>query len=686
MLVKRCFSKNMNKTLENLDTYILSSIIFLLPLTFLPVFPNAFITAKLALLIFGISAILVVKALRIVSKGTLELGTGAYSLPLLILAFSYLLSSIVKTPNKMEAFFLPGTTTLILGGVLMYFFTSAFKESDRAKLKLFIFISGILAAVFGLIAASAILAKVPELPALLKDPLFNTEGSALGLFGFLVITLPIGIELALNSKDLGRKVFYFTAITIITLELAICFYNLLPGRSTSPTFAPWDTSWSVAIDSLKESPVLGIGPANFLTAFNRFLPISYNGSSLWATRFSSAHDFFLTALAETGFLGFAALILLVISVYKNFNKDINERRLVGWNVINFPLVSLTLALIMLAIFPATFSVIILLFVLLAISAPTKTIKYNLSATGTEVEGKDGSWARRIPAIIVVVPIVAATAFLDFNSGKFLTAEAKFQEALNALAQNDGLKTYNILISAITINPYVDRYRSVNSDLNLTLAKNLAQKKDLTDSERDSVTQLVQQAISEAKAAVYLNPGRSANWELLARTYQSLMSLAQDADTYTIQTYNQAIALDPSNPNLRLTLGGIYYSLKRYDDAIDTLKFAVIAKPDLANSHYNLALAYRDKGDINRAIDEMTTVLSLVKKNSNDFTTAKTELDNLEKQKPAGTPTPTPATKNETPPSTLSTPAPAENPILEPPLELPKDATPPAISPSPTPLP
>jgi len=63
---------------------------------------------------------------------------------------------------------------------------------------------------------------------------------------------------------------------------------------------------------------------------------------------------------------------------------------------------------------------------------------------------------------------------------------------------------------------------------------------------------------------------------------------------------KAIQLDPMNPALRLAVGEIYYSIKNYDLAIRFFTDAVNLKPDYTNAYYDLAIAYREKGDFNDA--------------------------------------------------------------------------------------
>jgi tetratricopeptide (TPR) repeat protein len=284
------------------------------------------------------------------------------------------------------------------------------------------------------------------------------------------------------------------------------------------------------------------------------------------------------------------------------------------------------------------------------------------------QAQSGFTANRILSILAMLPIFVGIAALGYFGGRAVYAETTFNQGLMALTKNDGKTTYDLVRKAITLNPYVDRYHATYAQINLALARTVATKQQVTDEDKTTIAQLVQQAIREGKATVTLNPQRAGNWELLAKTYQSIMPFAQGADAFAIQTFNQAIVLDPINPNLRISQGGIFYALGRFDEAIRVFELAVISKPNLANAHYNLAMAYKEKGEIEKAITSMTNVVALVNKDSNDYQVAKTELENLEKRRA------TPATGEA---ETLVPPQEAEAPIVKPPVELPSDANPPA---------
>ena len=640
--------------MNKLEKYLLYLTIFLVPVAFANLFSNFFDIPKILVLALGVALTLLLVAVRTLLGGKLTVGLSNFDFPLLLLLVAYLFSAFIRTPNKMDAFFFPGTVTIISAGVLLYFLINLVGANKKA-LGVTLFLSGTLVSVLYLLAAAGILAKIPLLPQFVKEPSFSSIGGLLPQALFLGTLLPLAIALVLAEKEATKKLFYAASLAVTSLALAVTIFNILPGKPDSPALPPYATSWAVAIESLKVSPVLGMGPGNYLTAFSRFKPLEYNATPLWAVRFTTAADFPLTLLAEAGLLALAALTLVYWKVLKGFKEKLSG----GFDYEKGLFASLALSLVLLLIFPASTPLLVATFVLLAANSKVHEVIIPLSA-GSAV----GS---RLPAAILTLPVIVGLGILGYYGGRAFFAEYQFRRAINFLVQNDGKGSYDTLREAINLNPYVDRYHVSYAQVNLALARAIAQNEDLTDTDRTTISQLIQQAIREGRATVTLNPQRSGNWEVLARTYQSIMAFATGADNFAIQTYNQAVALDPTNPNLRIALGGVYFALGRYDDAVRVFELAVLSKPDLANSHYNLAAGYREKGEIEKAIEQMNAVLSLVEKDSQDYQVAKAELENLEKRRPA----------TEEGSENLTPPAPAEEPVISPPLTLPEEAIPPA---------
>lgn len=673
----------MEKLLENIEKYLIYAVVLLLPITVYALSPNPFDPAKLAIITFGISLVLLIKAIRVINSGRLDFSTGTFDFPVLLIAVAYVASTILRTPNKFEAFLLPGTATAVITGALLYYLINQLSEREKKTSALLLFISGLIFSVITIFASLNVFSKIPQLPVYVRDTAFNPAGGLLPAVILLATLIPLGISFFVSERVTSKKLLWGTATAVLVLATILSIIKMLPGKPTQPRLLGIQTSWAISIDSLKESPILGVGPGNYLTAFNRFRPLAHNTTDLWAIKFGSARDYYLTLFTETGLLGVAGLILLFLAVYriirgKFASREFSEKVLTA----NTNLFSLTLLIILLALFPATILLIALLFILLSLASTTKKSTLNLSTqvieAGTGVTAQASQRiASRLPALLVTLPVIIGVILFSYQAGRALAAERKYKLSLDALVANNAVLTYDTMREAINLNPRVDRYHTSYAQVNLAIANSIAGVAEITDQDRANIAQLIQQAIREGKATVALNPLRAGNWEVLARIYRALIPFAQGADAFAIQSYAQAVALDPINPNLRIDLGGVHYAQGNYDTAIRIFEMATVAKSDLANAHYNLAFALREDGKIDRAISEMTIVLSLVDRGTQDYEAARQALENLEERRAAATP----EAGEE-----LFPPQPAEEPVIKPPIELPEEAEPPEAPTTPTPTP
>lgn len=323
-------------------------------------------------------------------------------------------------------------------------------------------------------------------------------------------------------------------------------------------------------------------------------------------------------------------------------------------------------LALLLFLPPSFPILLLFFILIALigNADEHTRSFASPLSNQPI----------IAGVVMVVAfiLVCATAYGSFRA---YSAEYQFKKALDGLSENNGPKVYSSIVSAIQANPYNESYHMGFSQINLLIANNVATKQTLTDEDRQTITQTIQQAIEQAKIAVQLNPGKAANWENLAVIYRNIVNVAQGADAWTIAAYQKAIALDPTNPQLRLNLGGVYYSLKNMDEARLSFQQAINLKPDWANARYNLAWTYFQAKQYPQAVLEMQNVLALVPKDNPDYTQALADFEEFKKKLPPSKASQTTSTlqptENQQP---LSLPQEPEV-VITPKIELPQSSSP-----------
>lgn len=646
----------MLKIFQKISNFVLIGLVFLTPLFFLTITSGFYDFNKNTLLFLAVILLLLINpALRSIFKKEVRFLTTPLDLPILLFVLAFLASFALQTVNKKEVFLTPGGVGTVVALSLLYF---SLTQSKLGKKLISILI--VSASILGAISLFFFLewwkAWGVILPDWLAQRFFSPTGGLLSQTMFLGVVLIIVVNRLKDSfKGKISLLYYFLASLCIAVGLGVSVYQLFTTQK--PSFLPYFAGWAIAVETFKNvrTALFGVGPTNFLVAFTQFRPFGFNTSAIWNLRFISSSNWYFQILTEVGILGLLSYLLIVYKVLKTKNVSAELRA---------ALVAIFLVQLFL---PSNYLLLFTLFVLLGLYA------LELPNQKEIVE------ASEILPWLVFVIVTAALVFGVLSYGRAYAAEIYFKRSLDALVENRGVDTYNLQIRALELAPYRTNYRLAYSQINFALANALAGQQDLTDQDRANISQLVQQAIREAKLAINLNPQSVVAWENLAGLYQNLVNFAQGADQWALATYAQAIRMDPLNPQLRLSLGGVYYALGNFDEAERIFRIAVDLKPDFANGHYNLASALRQKSQFLPAAQEMQIALSLVEPNTNDFEKVTQELTDLREKISLEAPEATAPAQLETLSSPATPPA-----GIEPRLELGKEAEPeitPILSPT-----
>ena len=613
---------------------------FSLPLAFTSFFSNSFEFPKWIILISIALLGLLLWALESLRLKKIILPGGALTKSLGALALVAVLATLINSPNRISSLW--GKTGFILAAVIFYSTSTVLLGKKIKHLFWSLLASSFLVSWIAIFAYLEILPKIFPNLILMASKRFSSTGGSLTLISFLAVLLPATLVLALKKKDNLLKLLFFVLAAIQTTALILTISLLMKESSTNPVILlPYSAGWSIAVDQFKtiRTALLGVGTDNFLSAFTQFRPAELNRSNLWNIRFTSSSNEIFTLLTTTGLLGLAALVWVYVAVIRLLRRPTNQ-------VLNLGLkISLALILLTFLIIPANTVLLFTFFCLVAaLNTRQKLIKLTLKP--------------QLIALISLVLVLIVGA-LDYLTYRVIAAERLFTKSLQAANQSNGTATYNLQIKTIKLNPFESRYRIAYANTNLALANNLATKKEVSSEERETITLLVSQTIREAKNATVLDPKNPATWENLANVYRQLINFAQGADNWALTTYIQAVKLDPTNPRLRIDLGGLLYALQSYDAAIDQFKRAIQLKSDFANAYYNLSYAYKQKGDYSQAVTAMQTVVNLIDKDSTDFDKASRELEELQSLLPEKMQTATQAAQKKTgelnPPQPLPSP-------------------------------
>jgi tetratricopeptide (TPR) repeat protein len=672
-------------TLHKIGFYLVLFLTAIFPVFFLPI-TSEFYEFNKNFLLIGVSGILLLLlTVGFVVDKQVKITRSPFGLPILAVLITWLISTIARTPNRLDAILNPNQTGTIVALAIYYFTATNF---IRTKRELDLLVAGLVGS-FSLLAFSSILWGTGIMEnvspwAFAKVSVWTPTGNPLMTLSMLVILLPfLGILIAKQKENSNRMLALSVALFLFVAASGITAYRIFQNPANRPIFLSQSVSWSIAMEALKISPLIGTGADTYLTDFTRFRPVSYNMSENWNIRFNSASNYYLQILTTIGLLGLGAVAFLFLRVVTLLIRSLRSSSDASAHTTALT-ASVTAVILMASFFivpPGAVSLFLLFTLLIMVVAAFKLMGSPLvhDANIDIVAASDSGIRTPILPLLSFALSLALVIVYGPTLAKAYYAEVAFQKGLTAVGKNDGKTAFESINTAIKFNPFRDSYRTAASQTYLLLANSAATKKDLTADDRDTITKLVQQSIQEAKNAVSLNPAKATNLVMLANVYQNLVNFAQGADQWAVASYQQAIALDPTNPELYVSLGGIYYARQNFDEALRLFLLAADRKPNYANAFYNISAAYKQKKDYQNAYVAMQQVINIVDKTSADYIKAKGELEDLGKLIGETSQVPAQPEKTE-----LETAKPLPSPTVNPPIKLPSELGPETPTTTPTP--
>lgn len=649
-----------------LSTILLAVLVFLIPLFFLPVTTEFFETPKQVLTLVTVGLLLLLFGVRGILEGKFSFRRSPFDAGLFLFIIVVLVSTISfahQFPGAGWTAILSAVPWIGLTLVAYLYINSIRTHKDEQVVLTSLLVSG---AILGLVTLLQFL-KLYILPfPFAKAQTFNLAGSLLDTATILVGLLPLAIYNTISYLKLKRDetwggVSVGTTI-IMVVGLASAVYQLL--TTAQPILLPQSVGLRTALQPLGLSftnALFGTGPGTYLFDFTRFRDPILNLGNVWNIRFSVSSSLFLEVLATLGLVGALSILYIIVRTVSTYLRSSNHNPLTTGAFL-----SLVVLFILAFFLPMSYVTLFLIFFLLGVysvrllserSPHVSNIVLSVVALKeglfqVETENVNPASNRRAQSATDILPYITFAVFAllvgttYYYMYQIVSSDMIFQKALVAASENKAKDTYDLQLQAINTFPNRDFYHRIFAQTNLAIANSIASNaqstasgtpKQLSTEDQQNVVTLVQQSINFSRNATILSPLNVVNWENLSSTYRSLIGFAQNADQFSAASAQQAIALDPTNPLLAINLGGIYYQLGLYDDAIRLFNSAVQLKPDLANAHYNLGHAFEAKGDaqsLQLALNEYQAVKNLSEKDSENYKKITAEIEALQKKVPA----------------------------------------------------
>ncbi len=622
---------------KSISLVIIAASLFLLPLFFLVNTTDFFIYPKQVLMMFATLALLILWGARSYFERKIIIRTSPFNLPVFLFGAIILISSLLA-PNTYDS--LIQAVPLLL--TLLFYFATVNTIDNRNAFNIALSALMIGAVVSSLISLLYFFnIHIFPFPAI-QSQYFTTFGSPVQHIAYLLpIVLLSSIYVwkrykAGSLKEFGRDynlVIHVVSSVLIIMGIALTIYKVaaLPEK---PIVLPFNYGFQIALASIAQdtgrmllSFLFGSGYGTYLVDFTRFHPVSFNlEENLWNLSFSFSSSYLLELVSTIGVLGVLSYIFIFLRTVKTRTNPISPL-----------LIAVLAAFVLSALIPYSYILVTLLFVLLAfycvylflegdkrvddVVISLVTFKQGLFAFESEAESN----RHRARTEGVVFPIIAIVltlglaGFVGFFGTKLLLSDITFAKSLQQDALTSGQETYDLQRVAMDSNsmngfPYKADYYRVFSQVNLALANSLVtnlQGASPSAQQQQTILLLLQQSINSARAAATLSPMTPANWENLSQVYRSLIGVGQNSEQFAVASLQQAIRLYPYNPRLYIALGGIFYQLGAYDQAINQFQIAASLKNDYANAYYNLGHAYEAKEDFQNALINYQIVRQLV---------------------------------------------------------------------------
>lgn len=626
--------------IDRLLVFISGAFLFLFPLAISTLTTDAYVIPKQAILAFVAIVGLGFWGIKAILLENVRIRRTPFDLPVVLFGLAVFLSAVLAV-NRSDS--LISFVGLLFALIFFFIITNSAKRSQDV-----LFLCGSLIAGSAVISLITVLSyfKIYLLPfEATKFQTFTTFGSLFDQSLYLIVILSLCAYLALPAlkKRATDKTRYIFVVGTMLLLIGTFVTLLSTFTIQKPTILPYQAGFQTAFASISQDNgrviqgfLSGSGFGTFLTDFTRFKPATINADpNIWSISFLRSSSFVLELIATTGLLGIMAFIFLAFKIVRT-------------KPVFLPLIIL---LIMSILVPFSYLLLVLFFIILAIYSASQGLEEKQKTKFFDVDlkivalkrgvfalsapGRSDSENGNILPILFLLTCGGLALLLGVLSGKFLLSDYKFQQSIVAANSNNAQKTYQLQSEAIKLFPQRDGYHRIFSQINLSLANNLAssvpQGSSPSAQTQQTIYQLIQQSISSGRNATTISPQTSSNWQNLSSIYRSLIGFGQNADNFAVVANQQALQLDPNNPQQYINYGGIFYQLGQWDNAIRQFQIAISLKPDFANAYYNLGHALEQKGDLQNALISYQRVRALSASNKESVKQIDLEIKALEEK-------------------------------------------------------
>jgi tetratricopeptide (TPR) repeat protein len=447
------------------------------------------------------------------------------------------------------------------------------------------------------------------------------QGVWIGLALALVLLLIFSIS-RLDEMRVGWLSVAFAMMIISILFAFLGTPRFLRANLPTEISLSHGTSWQISRDTITanfKQFLFGSGPATFVNDFSKERTEDFNNTIAWNVRFLHPFNNFLELLATTGVLGAIAFIILLLSaVGASFASWFKmptlrpKRMLDGVKEVlsrdtdNSQLYFLILTgwlLLVVSVFLNSWSTVhwwlFYWFLALLFALPFEIPGVYLKKLSLKTSPQY-SLVSSFVTILVFTGVVVLGVYL----GMFYAAEVYVKAGSSTGNINQAVQSFG---KAMNLSKGRYQYHLRLAESYITRA---SEELGRGSPNPDLISQLVAEAVNEARIATDLSSRNVMAWEFLATMYENARALTGEAVRFQVSALEKAIELDPTNPLLQMSLGNAKLAVGNVAEARDKFKESVRLKPNFIPGYTSLSLLEEAQGNIVQAIEYMATAASV----------------------------------------------------------------------------
>jgi tetratricopeptide (TPR) repeat protein len=360
----------------------------------------------------------------------------------------------------------------------------------------------------------------------------------------------------------------------------------------------------VTWQSIKENPVLGIGPNRFDNAWLMYRPAEIVNTQFWNTGFSSGYGFLLSYLTTMGLLGGLAwlaffIIFILLVAFHAFRVQSSRNH--HMYLLMTALGAFYLWIIALIYNPGT--------VIIALAFIFSSLYIALLASDGKIQILNlkflGDPRHSFFSIIACVFILLVSISGLFIGVQRFVALSYFGKALVSSNQGELDKSINLLDRSVSLYES-DLYLRNLSNLALSKMNSIITNDKLSEDDIKTGFQTTFQAAEDyAKRAIRYDPTNPENWINLASVYQAVVPLkVEGAYNNAKFAYDEAEKLSPRNPAFNILRARLEINSKNNDEARVFVNKALEQKPNFIEALFLLAQIDLIEGNTVNAIAQV----------------------------------------------------------------------------------